>query len=172
MKKCPILFLIIFISALALQVLAQATSPEERMESWENHQRLKAESPFKDLKWRAVGPELQGGRIEAIACHPDEPFTIYLGPGAGNLWKSVNSGTTWEPIFENESTFAIGCIAIAPSDPDVVWVGTGEVLMARSSYSGTGIFKSTDGGKTWQNMGLHDSHHIPRIVIGPDGYRL
>ncbi len=167
MRKHRILFLMAVISAMTVQALAQATSAEERMESWEHHQRLKAESPFKDLRWRAVGPELQGGRIEAIACHPDEPFTIYLGPGAGNLWKSVNNGTTWEPIFENESTFAIGCIAIAPSDPNIVWVGTGEVLMARSSYSGTGIFKSMDGGKTWRNMGLHDSHHIPRILIDP-----
>jgi len=154
MRKHRILFLMAVISAMTVQALA-------------HHQRLKAESPFKDLRWRAVGPDLQGGRIEAIACHPDEPFTIYLGPGAGNLWKSVNNGTTWEPIFENESTFAIGCIAIAPSDPNIVWVGTGEVLMARSSYSGTGIFKSMDGGKTWRNMGLHDSHHIPRILIDP-----
>jgi len=167
MKKCRIFFLITITGAMTLQAAGQATSPKARMESWAHHQRLKAESPFEGLKWRAVGPELQGGRIEAIACHPDEPFTLYLGPGAGNLWKSVNNGTTWEPIFEDQSTFAIGCIAIAPSDPDIVWVGTGEVLMARSSYSGTGIFKSMDGGKTWQNMGLHDSHHIPRVVIDP-----
>jgi len=90
------------------------------------------------------------------------------GAGSGNLWKTKNNGTTWEPIFENESTFAIGCVTIAPSDPNIVWVGTGEVLMARSSYAGTGVFKSTDAGKTWQNMGLHDSHHVPQIVIDPE----
>ena len=148
-------------------LLAQdnATPADVRMKDWEHHQRLKEESPFKDLEWRAVGPEFCGGRIETIACHPDEPYTIYVGAGSGNLWKTVNNGTTWEPIFENESTFAIGCVAIAPSDPKIVWVGTGEVLMARSSYAGTGVFKSTDAGKTWQNMGLHDSHHVPRIVI-------
>jgi photosystem II stability/assembly factor-like uncharacterized protein len=144
-----------------------ATSPEDRMKSWEDHKKLKQVSPFKDLKWRAVGPEFQGGRIEAIASHPDEPFTIYVGAGAGNLWKTVNNGTTWEPIFENESTFTIGSIAIAPSDPNTVWVGTGEILMARSSFAGTGIFKSTDAGRTWKNMGLHDSHHIPRVIIDP-----
>jgi photosystem II stability/assembly factor-like uncharacterized protein len=145
-----------------------ATPPDERMKAWERHQKLKKDSPFKDLKWRAVGPEFCGGRIETIACHPDEPFTIYVGAGSGNLWKTTNNGTTWEPIFEDESTFAIGCVTIAHSDPDVVWVGTGEVLMARSSYAGTGVFKSTDAGKTWQNMGLNDSHHVPQIVIDPE----
>lgn len=145
-----------------------STPAEVRMKAWEHHQKLKEESPFKDLKWRVVGPEFCGGRIEAIACHPDEPYTIYVGAGSGNLWKTKNNGTTWNPIFENESTFAIGCVAVSPTDPNIVWVGTGEVLMARSSYAGTGVFKSTDAGKTWQNMGLHDSHHVPRIVIDPD----
>ncbi|MFC2160773.1 hypothetical protein ACFLRW_02890 [Acidobacteriota bacterium] len=144
-----------------------ATSPEKRMEAWEHHLKLKEESPFKDLEWRAVGPEQQGGRIEAIACHPDEPHTLYVGAGSGNLWKSINNGTTWNPIFENESTFTIGSIAIAPSDPNILWVGTGEILMARSSYAGTGVFKSTDAGETWTNMGLHDTHHIPRVLIDP-----
>ncbi|MCJ7580515.1 MAG: hypothetical protein MUP98_08260 [Candidatus Aminicenantes bacterium] len=144
-----------------------STSPEKRMEAWEHHLTLKAESIFKDLKWRAVGPELQGGRIEAIACHPDEPHTLYVGAGSGNLWKTVNNGTTWDPIFDNESTFTIGSIAIAPSDPNIVWVGTGEILMARSSFAGTGVFKSIDAGLTWKNMGLHDSHHIPRVLIDP-----
>lgn len=144
-----------------------ATPPAIRLKSWENHQMLKEDSPFRDLKWRSVGPEFCGGRIEAIACHPDEPYTFYVGAGSGNLWKTLNNGTTWEPIFENESTFAIGCVTIAPSDPKTIWIGTGEVLMARSSYAGTGVFKSTDAGKTWQNMGLHDSHHVPQIVIDP-----
>jgi len=92
---------------------------------------------------------------------------MYVGAGAGNLWKTVNNGTTWEPIFENESTFTIGSIAVAPTDPNIVWVGTGEILMARSSFAGTGVFKSTDAGQTWTNMGLHDSHHVPRVLIDP-----
>ncbi|UCE41436.1 MAG: hypothetical protein JSV17_00125 [Candidatus Aminicenantes bacterium] len=171
MKKSVLIALIacVYVGSFSL-VLAQdnATSVEERMNAWEHHCKLKEESPFKDLKWRVVGPEFCGGRIEAIACHPDEPYTVYVGAGSGNLWKTKNNGTTWEPIFENESTFAIGCVTIAPSDPDIVWVGTGEVLMARSSYAGTGVFKSTDAGKTWQNMGLYDSHHVPQIVIDPE----
>lgn len=155
----------IFSFSFALQ--SKASSPEERLRSWEQHQRLKQESPFKDLKWRAVGPEFQGGRIEAIACPTADPSTIYVGVGAGNLWKTINNGTTWEPVFENESTFSIGSIAIAPTDPNIVWVGTGEILMARSSFAGTGVFKSTDAGKTWTNTGLPDSHHVPRVLIDP-----
>ena len=151
----------------SIGIQVSSTSPEKRKKAWEHHLKLKEESPFKDLKWRAVGPELQGGRIEAIACHPDEPHTLYVGAGSGNLWKSVNNGTTWEPIFDNESTFTIGSIAISPSDPNILWVGTGEILMARSSFAGTGVFKSIDAGLTWTNMGLHDTHHIPRVLIDP-----
>jgi photosystem II stability/assembly factor-like uncharacterized protein len=138
-----------------------------RMKAWDQHQNLKNSSIFTDLKWRAAGPEFQGGRIQSIACHPRQPYTIYVGVGSGNLWKTVNNGTTWEPIFENESAFAIGCVTIAPSDPDIVWAGTGEVLMARSSYSGTGVFKSVDGGKNWQHMGLLGTNHIGKIIIDP-----
>jgi len=138
-----------------------------RLESWETHVKLRDSSPFKDLEWRAVGPEQQGGRIETIACHPDDPFTIYVGAGSGNLWKTTNHGTTWKPIFEDQSTFAMGSMAIAPSNPDILWLGTGEVLMARSSYSGLGIFKSENAGESWEHMGLADSYHIPKIVIDP-----
>ena len=138
-----------------------------RLKSWEKHRQMMKNSPYRHLRWRAAGPEQQGGRVETIAIHPGQPNTIYTGFGSGNLWKSINNGTTWEPIFDNEATFAIGCLAITPSDPDILWAGTGEVLMARSSYAGLGVYKSTDGGKTWNNMGLEDTYHISRIVIDP-----
>ncbi len=129
---------------------------------------MERDSPFADLSWRAVGPRMQGGRVESIAVDPTKPTTMYVGVGSGNLWKSINNGITWRPIFEKESTFSIGDVAVAPSDPDVVWVGTGEVLMARSSYAGTGVFKSVDAGESWEHMGLADSHHIAQVVIHPD----
>ncbi len=144
-----------------------ATSPEARLRAFAQHQGMERASPFATLAWRAVGPRMQGGRIEAIAVDPSRPSTIYAGAGAGNLWKSVNNGTTWTPIFEKESAFSIGDIAVSASHSNVVWVGTGEVLMARSSYAGTGVFKSTDAGATWTNMGLTDSHHIAQVVIHP-----
>jgi len=144
-----------------------STDVAERKKSWQLHLKMKEESIFGDLKWRAVGPRKQGGRIECIACPAGDSTVIYVGAGSGNLWKTENNGTTWKPVFENESAFAIGAVAVAPSNPSVVWVGTGEELMARSSYAGTGVFKSTDGGATWQNMGLEDTHHIAKVVIHP-----
>lgn len=145
------------------------TSSADRMKAWDQHVKLKNESIFKDLKWRAVGPKQQGGRIEAVAAPPGNHGTIYVGPGSGNIWKTENNGLTWKPVFENESTFTIGDIAISSSDPDITWVGTGETQPRHSgySYAGTGAFKSTNAGKTWQNMGLHDTHHIGKVVIDP-----
>lgn len=143
------------------------TSADARLRAFAQHEEMERTSPFSDLAWRAVGPRMQGGRIEGIAVAPGDTSTIYAGPGSGNIFKSTNNGTTWTPIFEKESSSTIGDIAVAPSDPNVVWVGTGEVLMARSSYAGTGVFKSTDAGATWTNMGLTDSHHIAQVVIHP-----
>ena len=148
--------------------ISTATPAAERLLSWKQHLQMLKESPFHFLHWRAVGPKFQGGRIESIACPPGSPTTIYVGVGAGNIWKTVNGGLTWKPIFEHESTFTIGAIAIAKSNPNIVWAGTGENLMARSSFAGTGVFKSTDGGRTWKNMGLLESHHIGKVIIHPE----
>ena len=157
------------LAALLVPVVAraQATDAKTRMASWDRHLELKSASPFKDLAWRAVGPAFCGGRIQSIAVHPSRPWVLYVAAGSGGVWKSENNGLTWTPIFDDESAFSIGEIAIAPSNPDTVWVGTGEILMARSSYAGTGVFKSTDAGKTWRNMGLRDTQHIGRVLIDP-----
>jgi photosystem II stability/assembly factor-like uncharacterized protein len=144
-----------------------AVDVSARKEAWDYHVKLKNESEFRDLQWRCAGPSYQGGRIESIACPDGYASTIYVGVGAGNLWKSVNNGTTWNPIFDNESTFAIGSVAVAKTNPQIVWVGTGEVNMARSSYAGTGVFKSVNGGENWQNMGLADTFHIARVLLDP-----
>ena len=142
----------------ASPVTVAATSAAARQRAWAQHQEMERASPFRDVAWRAVGPRMQGGRIEAIAVAPGRTSTIYAGAGVGGVWKSINNGTTWTPIFDREATTSIGSIAVAPSDPNVVWVGTGEVLMARSSYAGFGVYKSTDAGATWTNMGLTDTH--------------
>jgi photosystem II stability/assembly factor-like uncharacterized protein len=128
---------------------------------------MAAESPFRNLSWRSVGPKFSGGRIESIDAVPGDPGTIYVGVGSGNVWKTENGGLTWRPIFEHESTFTIGAVAASRSRPGLIWVGSGESLMARSSFAGTGMFKSTDGGRTWRNMGLSDTHHIGRILLDP-----
>jgi len=153
----------------ASALIAQPTTPAERLRAWEQHQRMEAESPFRDMEWRAVGPMQAGARVEAIAVPAGSRNTIFVGIGSGNLWKTENNGISWTPIFEKESSFSIGDVAVAPSDPEVVWVGTGETQPRHSgySYSGTGVFRSTDAGATWRNMGLHDTHHIGKVLIHP-----
>lgn len=148
---------------------AQATSAAERMEAWSEHEHLDRTTPFAGLEWRPVGPMQAGARVEAIAVPVGAPETIYVGIGSGNLWRSKNNGLSWTPIFEHESTFSIGDVEVAPSDPRIIWVGTGETQPRHSgySYSGTGVFRSTDGGETWANVGLHDSHHIGKVLIHP-----
>jgi photosystem II stability/assembly factor-like uncharacterized protein len=144
-----------------------ATPPEVRMKAWDHHVKLRESSIFKDVEWTAVGPRIQGGKIESVWSVKKRKSTLYCGSGSGNLWKSLNNGTTWKPIFENESTSSISVVTVSDKDPNLVWVGTGEPHMARSSFAGTGVFKSTDAGGTWQNMGLNDTHHIGRVIIDP-----
>lgn len=138
-----------------------------RLNLWNEHLALKKKSPFDGLIWQSVGPQVMGGRITDIAVPKDSPYVIYVAVASGGIWKTVNNGTTWNPIFDNESCLTVGDIAVSDSDPDIIWVGGGESNSSRSSYSGTGVFKSVDGGKSWQNMGLGDTHHVGQIVIHP-----
>jgi len=156
-------------NAIRAQTNGTATTATERQTAWRQHVELERTSPYKHLKWRALGPTRQGGRIEAIACPPGYGTTIYLGVGSGNLWKTTNNGITWTPIFEKESTFTIGDVAVSSADPNIVWVGTGETQPRHSgySYAGTGVFKSLDAGVTWTHMGLADTHHIGKVLIHP-----
>ncbi|MFY0606800.1 MAG: glycosyl hydrolase [Cyclobacteriaceae bacterium] len=119
------------------------------------------------LKLREIGPALMGGRISDIAIHPDQPSTWYVAAGSGNLWKTTNRGTTWTPIFDDQASYSIGTVAIDPSNPNTVWVGTGENVSGRHVGWGDGIYKSKNGGKTWENMGLKKSEHIGKILIDP-----
>lgn len=121
----------------------------------------------KSIKFREIGPTRQGGRYVDFAVMEKSPKVIYAATASGGLWKSVNNGQSWSTIFDNESVISIGAVALDQKDTSVVWVGTGEANNSRSSYWGDGVYKSTDGGKTWQNMGLPESHHIGRILIDP-----
>jgi len=120
-----------------------------------------------DLQWRAIGPAITGGRIDDIAVDESHPDTVYIGAATGGVWKTVNGGTTWKPIFDDFGTTSIGDIAVSRSNPNIVWVGTGEANNRQSSSWGNGVYKSLDGGETWQHVGLEDSKHIGRIVIHP-----
>ena len=122
---------------------------------------------FKDFAWREVGPTATGGRVTDIAVNPSDAHHIFVASAAGGLWETTNNGTTWNCIFERESTTTIGDIALDPSNPKTIWVGTGEANNQRSSLWGDGIYKSTDGGKSWTNMGLSKSQHMGRVVVDP-----
>jgi photosystem II stability/assembly factor-like uncharacterized protein len=117
--------------------------------------------------FRNLGPSRQGGRIVDFAVPVSQPYTFYAASASGGLWKTINNGVTFTPVFDHQSVISIGDVAVAPANPDIVWVGTGEAANSRSAYWGDGVYKSTDGGKTWTNMGLKDSHHVGRIVIHP-----
>ena len=119
------------------------------------------------MPWRSVGPAVMSGRIADIAVVETDPQIWYTASASGGLWKTINNGTTFDPIFDQAGSISLGDVAVAPSDPNVIWAGTGEANNRNSSSWGDGVYKSTDAGKTWTNMGLKDSHHVGRIVIDP-----
>ncbi len=123
---------------------------------------------FKGLELRNIGPALMSGRIADIAIHPTDHSIWYVAVGSGGVWKTVNAGTTWEPIFDDESVYSTGCVVIDPSNPHTVWVGTGENVGGRHVGFGDGIYRSTDGGANWTNMGLGDTQHLSEIIIHPE----
>ncbi len=135
--------------------------------SWKQRQEMNASSPFQGLPWRSVGPVNQGGRLVDIEVVRNEPFTFYVGFASGGVWRTKNNGLTLEPIFDDQPCMIIGDIALDPSDPKVLWVGTGENNSSRSSYGGLGVFRSGDGGDTFQHMGLTETDRIGRIVVDP-----
>src|SRR5437773_7020568 len=122
---------------------------------------------LKEFVWRPIGPVNMGGRIDDIEAVDSDPSIIYVGAATSGVWKTVNNGTTWTPIFDAQPNLSVGDIAIAPGNPNVVWVGTGEANQRQSTSYGGGIFKSIDAGKTWTAMGLPESGTIGRIVVDP-----
>src|SRR6516162_3377049 len=120
--------------------------------------------------YRALGPAAYSGRVTSIAVpatSEPRPKTFYIGAAGGGVWKTVNGGTSWQSISKGLGSETIGDLAVAPSDSNVVWAGTGEKNSLRSQYWGDGVYKSTDGGKKWTKMGLADSKTIGRIIIDP-----
>jgi len=119
------------------------------------------------IEFREIGPAAFGGRITDIALVPGKPFSFYVAGATGGLFKTVNNGVTWECIWQNGGSIAIGDLAVDPSNPEILWIGTGEANNQRSGYGGDGVYKTTDGGKTWANVGLRGSDRIARIVVDP-----
>ncbi|HSH76344.1 MAG TPA: hypothetical protein VLA09_11720, partial [Longimicrobiales bacterium] len=125
------------------------------------------EALLSNLEYRSIGPTRQSGRFVDIAVPEGLPYTFYMATASGHLWKTTNNGVTFDVLFEHEAVFSIGAIAVAPSDPNILYLGSGEANNSRSSYWGDGVYKSTDAGETWTNVGLSDSHHIGRVLVHP-----
>ncbi|HKV34927.1 MAG TPA: hypothetical protein VJP89_11410, partial [Pyrinomonadaceae bacterium] len=122
---------------------------------------------FNGLRFRSIGPAFTSGRVIGFAVDPKNPAKYFAGVASGGVWKTINAGTTWTPVFDNEASYSIGAIVLDPKNPLVVWVGTGENNSQRSVSYGNGVYKSEDGGRTWKNVGLKTSEHIGRIAIDP-----
>ena len=120
------------------------------------------------LKFRCVGPAITSGRVSDIAVHPTQHHIYYVATSSGGVWKTVNSGTTYEPIFDGQGSYSIGCVTIDPNNPNVIWVGTGENNNQRSVAYGDGLYKSEDAGASWKNVGLKHSEHISKIIVHPE----
>src|SRR4051794_30921284 len=121
---------------------------------------------FRDMKWRNIGPN-RAGRTKAAAGHASQPYTFYIGMVNGGVWKTNDAGRTWKPIFDEQPTGSIGWVAVAPSDANVLYVGTGEGLPRPDLAVGDGVYKATDAGATWAHLGLRGAQPNPKIVIDP-----
>ncbi|HKF56498.1 MAG TPA: glycosyl hydrolase, partial [Blastocatellia bacterium] len=118
------------------------------------------------LQWRQIGP-FRGGRALAVTGVIGQPNTYYFGAVSGGVWKTIDGGQNWEPLFDKQPIQAIGAIAVAASDPNIIYVGTGEACIRGNITHGDGVYKSTDAGKTWSNIGLRDTRHIGRVIVDP-----
>src|SRR5215216_4433654 len=123
-------------------------------------------SLYSGLRWRMIGP-FRAGRVNAVSGVAGQPDTFYFGSVGGGVWKSLNSGRTWTPVFDSTNVASIGALAVAPSNPNVVYAGTGEADMRDSIAFGDGVYKSMDAGKTWQHLGLENTKQIGRIIVDP-----
>ncbi|HXL51897.1 MAG TPA: glycosyl hydrolase, partial [Gemmatimonadales bacterium] len=120
-----------------------------------------------NLKFRNLGPSVAGGRVAAVVGVPGDRNVYYVGAAAGGVWKTTDGGDSWEAVFKDQPTSSIGALALAPSNPNVVWVGTGESNPRNDVVDGRGVFMSPDAGKSWQFMGLSDVGQVSQIVIDP-----
>ena len=154
--RVPVLKLALgFIFVAAPLAFAQQKAPitdgAERLAKFAEHEAMKDASMFKSVPWQFIGPTNISGRMTDIAVvgPRGESYTIYVAGASGGVWKTTNEGTTWESVFNQAASTSIGEVTVAPSNPDIVWVGTGEANIFRSSMAGSGIYKSTDAGETW-----------------------
>ena len=162
-------WILVFILAILFMVPSmQANAQRKKKKSSPTAQQFELNSKMlRTLKFRSIGPAAYSGRISDLAVNPANPSEYYVGVAAGGLWKTINHGTTFEPIFDKQAVYSIGCVTMDPNNSNVVWVGTGENNTQRNLSYGDGVYKTTDGGKTFTNMGLKTSSQIGKIMIDP-----
>ena len=136
--------------------------------SLQSNAQVISDTVLNGLKFRSIGPALMSGRIADIAIHPENENVWYIAVGSGGVWRTLNSGVTWEPLFDDQKVYSTGCVTIDPNQPSTIWVGTGENVGGRHISWGDGVYKSADGGNTWKNMGLKKSEHISKIIVHPE----
>ena len=140
------------------------TTADKRLQGFETRRQLEEQSLVSQVAFRSIGPTIMSGRVTDLEVNPEDPTNFYVAYASGGLWVTSNNGLSFKPLFEREAVMTIGDIAV-DWKRNTIWIGTGENNSSRSSYSGAGIYKSIDNGKSWSNMGLPESHHIGRIVI-------
>ena len=149
------------------QQTTQPSPASERLAAWEHRETLQQSTLFNHPRFKNTGPIAMGGRVIAVQGFSEQPHTYFAAYASGGLWRTDDNGITWSPLFENNATITIGDIAVNPKNLNEIWVGTGEDNSSRSSYAGSGIYYTSDGGKSWTHMGLSDTHHISTVVIHP-----
>jgi len=167
--RSPRVIVTLVLTLLLLPALAPAYVPPAAAQQGGDETINAPDHPLlQGFRWRSIGPVGQGGRVDDIAVQAGNPKTYFVGFATGGLWKTTNNGTTFRPVFDTYGTHSVGAVAIAPSDPDVVYVGTGEANNRQSSSFGDGVYKSTDGGETFTHVGLRETQSIARLIVHPD----
>lgn len=162
---CFSAFAVPFRGAQPKETAPQSTPAEEKTK--DDEKGPWSSKTFEGLELRSLGPALMSGRVMDFAVDPQNPAHYFVASASGGVWKTANAGTTWTPLFDKEGAFSIGCVTLDPKNPSVVWVGTGEHNSQRSVGYGDGIYRSEDGGKSWENLGLKSSEHIAKILVDP-----
>jgi hypothetical protein len=166
-KRAALACLALLCLALAAAAQQQQATPQSSPTPEQPEDAATETRSFERLEWRQIGPANMGGRVADIEGVAGRPEVVYVATASGGLFKTTNGGVRWTPLFERQGTLSIGDIALEPGNPEVVWLGAGESAVRNSVSFGDGVYKSTDGGKTWQHMGLRDSLHISKILIHP-----
>ena len=167
MKPFSSVVVITYWLSLSFYARAQVTTGSQKLAAFSKQKSMIQQSPYKTLKWRLIGPDNRSGRCVDVAGVTGNPNIMYAAFATGGLWKTEDGGVSWKPLFDQQATLSIGSIALAPSNPDVIYVGTGEANIFRASLPGIGVYRSSDGGKTFRHTGLQNTGTIARIVVHP-----